>query len=76
MGTQESCSDSGKNKMLGNEVEWRASDKYIYIYIWIHEKCYVYNIFIIFLQQIIRDKLLLVGKKVILIINSIITNNN
>ena len=50
MGTQESCSDSGKNKMLGNEVEWRASDKYIYIYIYMNTRemlClqYFYNIF-------------------------------
>ena len=42
MDTQESCLDSVKNKMLGNEVEeWIAFDIYIYIY----EKCYVHNIF-------------------------------
>ena len=34
MDTQESCLDSVKNKMLGNEVEeWIAFDIYIYIYI-------------------------------------------
>ena len=59
MDTQESCLDSVKNKMLGNEVEeWIAF--YIYIYI-----------SITFLQQIINDRLLLVGKKVILMIDSI-----
>ena len=61
MDTQESCLDSVKNKMLGNEVEeWIAFDIYIYIYI-----------SITFLQQIINDRLLLVGKKVILMIDSI-----
>ena len=59
MDTQESCLDSVKNKMLGNEVEeWIAFDIYIYISI-------------TFLQQIINDRLLLVGKKVILMIDSI-----
>ena len=65
MDTQESCLDSVKNKMLGNEVEeWIAFDIYIYIYIYIY-------ISITFLQQIINDRLLLVGKKVILMIDSI-----
>ena len=42
MDTQESCLDSVKNKMLGNEVEeWIAFDIYIYIY----GKCYIHNIF-------------------------------
>ena len=44
MDTQESCLDSVKNKMLGNEVEeWIAFD--IYIYIYIYGKCYIHNIF-------------------------------
>ena len=65
MDTQESCLDSVKNKMLGNEVEeWIAFDIYIYIY--------TRNaISTTFLQQIINDRLLLVGKKVILMIDSI-----
>ena len=32
------------------------------------EKCYIYNIFTIFSQQFISGKLLLVGKKVIFVI--------
>ena len=61
MDTQESCLDSVKNKMLGNEVEeWIAFD------------IYMRNaLSTTFLQQIISDRLLLVDKKVILIIDSI-----
>ena len=67
MDTQESCLDSVKNKMLGNEIEeWRAFDIYIYIYI------YTRNVMsTTFLQQIISDRLLLVGKIVILMIDLI-----
>ena len=65
MDTQESCLDSVKNKMLGNEVEeWIAFDLYIYIYMG-------NAISTIFLQKIISDMLLLVDKKVILRIDSI-----
>ena len=65
MDTQESCLDSVKNKMLGNEVEeWRAFDIYIYIY--------TRNVMsTTFLQQIISDRLLFVGKKVIFMIDLI-----
>ena len=65
MDTQESCLDSVKNKMLGNEIEeWRAFDIYIYIY--------TRNVMsTTFLQQIISDRLLLVGKIVILMIDLI-----
>ena len=71
MDTQESCLDSVKNKMLGNEVEeWSASDQKIYIYIYIYG--YMRNdMFVTFLQQIISDRLLFVGKKVIFMIDLI-----